>query len=311
MKKVTKYLLIFGTTLVSLFLAKNIKAEETNVYKLYNRLNQEFLYTTNKFEYYNLSSLPEEWILKGEGFKVSSTQDEKNYPVYRFYNPTKGVHLLTQIDHEVSLLKEEGWLSEGVAFYAFAEGENPVYRLKNKTGSYRYPADKETKDALVNEGWSSEGIAWYQNPKKFSKDSYERDMLYHSSPGNSEIINPAPDTSLYPNSNYPWGQCTWYVYNRAQQLGISYSLSMGNGGDWKNAIGYEVTQVPQVRAAVSFSPGEAGADRNYGHVAFVEQVRKDGSILISETNVKGLGVVSYRTFSAQEACQFHYVIGKG
>ncbi len=46
-----------------------------------------------------------------------------------------------------------------------------------------------------------------------------------------------------------------------------------------------------------------------GHIAFVEQVKSDGSILISESNVKGLGVISYRTFDAETAKQFTYVIG--
>lgn len=46
-----------------------------------------------------------------------------------------------------------------------------------------------------------------------------------------------------------------------------------------------------------------------GHIAFVEQVKSDGSILISESNIKGLGVVSYRTFDAETAKQFTYVIG--
>ncbi|CAD0164832.1 protein of unknown function [Streptococcus thermophilus] len=41
----------------------------------------------------------------------------------------------------------------------------------------------------------------------------------------------------------------------------------------------------------------------------MEQVQSDGSILISESNVKGLGVVSYRTFDAETAKQFTYVIG--
>lgn len=58
-----------------------------------------------------------------------------------------------------------------------------------------------------------------------------------------------------------------------------------------------------------FSPGQAGADPTYGHIAFVEQVKSDGSILISESNIKGLGVVSYRTFDAETAKQITYVIG--
>ena len=85
---------------------------------------------------------------------------------------------------------------------------------------------------------------------------------------------------------------------------------MGNGGQWMNAPGYQTTHTPTEHSALSFSPRQAGADPTYGHIAFVEQVRSDGSILISESNVKGLGVISYRTFNAETAKQFTYVIGK-
>ena len=84
---------------------------------------------------------------------------------------------------------------------------------------------------------------------------------------------------------------------------------MGNGGQWMNAPGYQTTHTPTEHSALSFSPGQAGADPTYGHIAFVEQVKSDGSILISESNIKGLGVVSYRTFDAETAKQITYVIG--
>ena len=85
---------------------------------------------------------------------------------------------------------------------------------------------------------------------------------------------------------------------------------MGNGGQWMNAPGYQTTHVPTEHSALSFSPGQADADPTYGHIAFVEQVKSDGSSLISESNVRGLGVISYRTFDAETAKQFTYVIGK-
>ena len=49
---------------------------------------------------------------------------------------------------------------------------------------------------------------------------------------------------------------------------------------------------------------------NIKYLYLVEQVKSDGSILISESNVRGLGVISYRTFDAETAKQFTYVIGK-
>lgn len=130
-------------------------------------------------------------------------------------------------------------------------------------------------------------------------------------PEGFSATKPYPNIPGYPKeSSYPWGQCTWFVFYRAQQLGIQFSPFMGNGGDWQNKVGYEVTSTPTKHAALSFSPGQAGADTTYGHVAFVEQVRSDGSILVSEANVVGLGVLDYRSFTKEEAKQFHYVIGK-
>ena len=53
--------------------------------------------------------------------------------------------------------------------------------------------------------------------------------------------------------------------------------------------------------------GLAGADPTYGHVAFVEAVNADGSLYISEMNVRGLNVISYRTISASVAAQATYI----
>ena len=39
----------------------------------------------------------------------------------------------------------------------------------------------------------------------------------------------------------------------------------------------------------------------------LEKINADGSIEISESNAKGLGVISTRTFSAAEAGKFQYV----
>lgn len=118
------------------------------------------------------------------------------------------------------------------------------------------------------------------------------------------------NTATYIALSYPWGQCTWYVYNRARELGYLFDPYMGNGGDWRYKSGYELTHSPKVGYAISFAPGQAGADSSYGHVAIVEEVRKDGSILVSESNALGEGVISYRTFNAQQALELTYVIGK-
>ena len=118
----------------------------------------------------------------------------------------------------------------------------------------------------------------------------------------------------YITQSYPYGECTWYVFNRAKEFGIEFDPYMGNGQDWAHKSGYEVTNTPTKHSAVSFQGRQAGGHETYGHVAFVEDVKDDGSILISECNFvqsgQGTGITDYRVFSAEEARNFYYVIGK-
>ncbi|EOL43635.1 glucosaminidase domain-containing protein [Enterococcus caccae] len=112
---------------------------------------------------------------------------------------------------------------------------------------------------------------------------------------------------------YAAGNCTQYVYNRILQLDGYVETTMGNGMDWAatgKANGYEVTNKPKAGTAVSFQPTVAGADGTYGHVAFVEHVYADGSILISEMNVAGLGMVSFRVIDKDTANTLAYVTPK-
>ena len=159
---------------------------------------------------------------------------------------------------------------------------------------------------------------WYDLLKDhvgFSNDSSGEavnGVMSANIPNGWEVETPFSGQAYNGSGSYPQGQCTWYVYNRAYQLGIKFDSFMGNGGDWASKAGYSVSHEPKLHTALSFVQGQAGSDPTYGHVAFVEQVKDDGSILISEMNVTGLPplTVSYRTFSADEAKQFWYVEGK-
>ncbi|MFR0558966.1 CHAP domain-containing protein, partial [Pseudoscardovia radai] len=101
-------------------------------------------------------------------------------------------------------------------------------------------------------------------------------------------------------NRYAAGQCTWYAYERRRQMGIGTPSFLGNGGQWWQTApryGLRVDHTPQVGAAISFLPGQAGADGTYGHVGVVEAVYS-GSILISESNWLGvLYAAHYRTLS--------------
>ncbi len=91
-------------------------------------------------------------------------------------------------------------------------------------------------------------------------------------------------------------------------MGIGTPSYLGNGGQWyatAPSYGLRVDHSPQVGAAISFLPGQAGADGFYGHVGVVEAVYGD-TITISEMNAAGGPyVVSYRTLSG--ASQYWYV----
>lgn len=154
----------------------------------------------------------------------------------------------------------------------------------------------------VNESTSSvqntnAGISLQSVPSEFKK----------------QLRYPVYDGRDYNTSgSYPFGQCTWYVYNRMAQLGKPVDEFMGNGSAWGikgKILGYSVTNTPKVGTAVCFAPGVFDADPVYGHVAFVEVVNVDGSLLISECNVidPGSGTVSYRVVPSSIAKALLYI----
>ena len=123
---------------------------------------------------------------------------------------------------------------------------------------------------------------------------------------------PAVDPSFRAaiNGGY-FGQCTYYVFNRMAQVGtpIGHSM-MGNAAEWPSyarSYGYSVSNSPSAGSAIVFQQGLAGADLTYGHVAFVEAVNADGSLYISEMNIRGLNVISYRTIPASVAARATYI----
>ncbi|KAB7789246.1 CHAP domain-containing protein [Bifidobacterium cebidarum] len=123
-------------------------------------------------------------------------------------------------------------------------------------------------------------------------------------------FNPNHDTGANGNT-YPWGQCTWYAYERRAQMGLPTGSRFGNATTWASsasALGYWVDGTPRhVGDVVVFQPGQEGAAAYYGHVAVIEKINADGSIEVSESNVKGLGVISSRTFSADQASKLQFI----
>ena len=113
---------------------------------------------------------------------------------------------------------------------------------------------------------------------------------------NTVVVPSAPFQPMIPSTQhsnghdnaFPYGQCTYYVASRRH---VTWA---GNGGAWytaARAAGRPVGRIPVVGAAAVMWGSW------YGHVAYVEKVNPDGSFVVSEMNVVGLGVVDQRTLT--------------
>lgn len=167
--------------------------------------------------------------------------------------------------------------------------------------SYEAPAPAAASTASTSTVSTSSSTSTPAAPAQTSSYTY-------TAGGGFPAVDPSFRASL--NGGY-FGQCTYYVFNRMAQVGtpIGHSM-MGNAAEWPSyarSYGYSVSHSPSAGSAIVFQQGLAGADPTYGHVAFVEAVNADGSLYISEMNVRGLNVISYRTISASVAAQATYI----
>lgn len=110
---------------------------------------------------------------------------------------------------------------------------------------------------------------------------------------------------FYHQNLYTWGQCTWHVFNRRAEIGKGISTYWWNANNWDNAAaadGYTIDYHPTVG---SIAQTDAGY---YGHVAFVERVNSDGSILVSEMNWSAApGYVTYRTIPSYQVGNYKFI----
>lgn len=105
-----------------------------------------------------------------------------------------------------------------------------------------------------------------------------------------ETIKPTPEVAY---NDYAAGNCTWYAYEARLRMDRPISGNWGNAATWAiraQSQGYPVDRNPEIGAVFQDNIGATGL----GHVAIVKQINEDGTILISEMNARGLGVISDR-----------------
>ncbi len=114
------------------------------------------------------------------------------------------------------------------------------------------------------------------------------------------------NASASAGNRYSYGYCTWYAFNRRAEMGRPIGSFWGDAVTWKSyaqAAGYPVNRTP-APGAVLHDPYSAPP---FGHVAVVERVNEDGSIVVSEMNYAGWNVISSRTVSAGQAGSYNYI----
>jgi surface antigen len=111
---------------------------------------------------------------------------------------------------------------------------------------------------------------------------------------------------VYGGNAYDYGYCTYWAALRRAQIGRPIPSNLGNAVSWRDlavSAGFPVGNDPR-QGAVLWDPSIGGF---YGHVAFVERVNSNGSVVISEMNFAGWSVRSERTIPASRANSYSYI----
>ena len=236
---------------------------------------------------------------------------------------SKNKVLLANLSQEelAEIAKRDGLVAEKEAF------QKRLAEEKAKAEAEAARIAEASRQALAAEAQKAQAVATATSYQAPAADSQASTSTASTSSSTSTAAAPAQTSSYtyttgggFPavdpsfraaiNGGY-FGQCTYYVFNRMAQVGtpIGHSM-MGNAAEWPayaRSYGYSVSNSPSAGSAIVFQQGLAGADPTYGHVAFVEAVNADGSLYISEMNVRGLNVISYRTIPASVAARATYI----
>lgn len=132
---------------------------EMKVYRLYNKVSGEHLYTTDTNEVNVLNNMPD-WKAEGVAWSSPTTGGD----VFRLYSPVTGNHLYTGDSNEINVLStQRGWSIDNNNKPMFYSGGNtPIYRLYNESlKQHLLTTDYNEYSVLVDLGWRQEGIALY------------------------------------------------------------------------------------------------------------------------------------------------------
>jgi surface antigen/uncharacterized protein (DUF433 family) len=106
-------------------------------------------------------------------------------------------------------------------------------------------------------------------------------------------------------NGYDYGWCTWHAANRRAQIGKPIPTNLGNAITWySRAAGSGMGVGSEPSAGAVIWHGNLGG---LGHVAYVEKVNDDGSLLVSDMNYPIWGSVTYRTVTPAEFGNYKFI----
>ncbi|OAW32600.1 CHAP domain-containing protein [Staphylococcus hominis] len=105
-------------------------------------------------------------------------------------------------------------------------------------------------------------------------------------------------------NTYAKGQCTYYVFDRVKEDHYLISNQWGDAKHWANKAkkqGYTVNENPTKGSILHYPKGK------HGHVAYVEQVNNDGSLIVSDMNFRKPYEITTRFVDVDQVDQFNYI----
>ena len=235
------------------------------LYRLYNPVNGEHLYTQYHGEYLGLKSFG--WIQENIAFytlnSVSSVGSVTAIPWLRVYNPNNGLHHWTTSQAEYDALGELGWNQESASGYFFdvqVSGSAPLYRLYNpNNGTHHWTLDLNERNVLIHIGWNDEGIAGYvyNNIADAEVDDYSGDQ----STGGLISIDDNATGTIESLSDTDWFKVelvagTTYVFTmNSSELSSSYISLYGSTG---RLLESDYRSSSEFNAEFSYQPTNSG-----------------------------------------------------
>ena len=199
------------------------------VYRLYNMLTSEHLFTTQKAEYDNFVELCETdsdaWI--GEGISwFAPKEGAGTSQVYRLYNAGLGAlghsshYYTSDLTEKANLENNSGWTDDGTVNGFLSGGSTAIYTCYNEAlgSAHHYTSSKSEWQGLDQHGWALEQDKNGTNPTKNPEGVFQCSLA----------------TSWSFDTNY------YKVYHKLDGVTASVQYVSGQAGATTNAVAKDI-----------------------------------------------------------------------